>query len=258
VIQTHGFNPKMSFSMDGLEDTASAFAARPLAAAGFLVLQAEDYTANTPQEGPEQMANYEGAIDYLDSRALVDRSAVAITGFSRTVFNVMYTLTHSRYQFAAADLADGFDGGYFQYFAFGGVGDQVFVNGGMPFGDNLKNWLATSPGFNLDKINTPIRSLAFGAAGGVIMGWHSFIGLRLLDKPVDFVLLPDAEHIVVKPWERMVAQQGLVDWFRFWLKGEEDSDPAKRDQYDRWRKLRSQYQASMVKGRDSERSKMRQ
>jgi len=25
----------------------------------------------------------------------------------------------------------------------------------------------------------------------------------------------DAAHLVVKPWERMVTQQGLVDWFRF-------------------------------------------
>ena len=36
----------------------------------------------------------------------------------------------------------------------------------------------------------------------------------------------------------MVAQQGLVDWFRFWLKGEEDSNPVKAPQYARWRELR--------------------
>ena len=36
----------------------------------------------------------------------------------------------------------------------------------------------------------------------------------------------------------MVSQQGAVDWFRFWLKGEEDLDPAKAEQYTRWRELR--------------------
>jgi hypothetical protein len=30
-----------------------------------------------------------------------------------------------------------------------------------------------------------------------------------------------------------------VDWFRFWLKGEEDPDPAKVEQYARWRELRN-------------------
>jgi len=36
----------------------------------------------------------------------------------------------------------------------------------------------------------------------------------------------------------MASQGGSVDWFRFWLKDEEDPDPAKADQYRRWRDLR--------------------
>jgi hypothetical protein len=29
-----------------------------------------------------------------------------------------------------------------------------------------------------------------------------------------------------------------VDWYSFWLKGEEDPEPAKVEQYKRWRELR--------------------
>jgi hypothetical protein len=36
----------------------------------------------------------------------------------------------------------------------------------------------------------------------------------------------------------MISQQGNVDWFCFWIKGEEDPDPAKAEQYARWRELR--------------------
>jgi hypothetical protein len=36
----------------------------------------------------------------------------------------------------------------------------------------------------------------------------------------------------------MVSQQGNVDWFTFWLKNEEDPDPAKREQYIRWHQFR--------------------
>jgi len=61
---------------------------------------------------------------------------------------------------------------------------------------------------------------------------------------VDFILLPDADHHLVKPWERMVSQQGAVDWFRFWLKDEEDPDPAKAEQYKRWRELRKLQEAN--------------
>jgi hypothetical protein len=36
----------------------------------------------------------------------------------------------------------------------------------------------------------------------------------------------------------MVSQGGSVDWFRFWLQDYEDPDPAKAEQYQRWRELR--------------------
>jgi hypothetical protein len=42
----------------------------------------------------------------------------------------------------------------------------------------------------------------------------------------------------------MTSQQGNVDWFCFWLKGEEDPGPAKAEQYERWRELRKMQQAS--------------
>jgi hypothetical protein len=38
----------------------------------------------------------------------------------------------------------------------------------------------------------------------------------------------------------LISQQGSVDWFRFWLKGDEDRDPAKAEQYVRWREMRKQ------------------
>jgi hypothetical protein len=37
---------------------------------------------------------------------------------------------------------------------------------------------------------------------------------------------------------RQYAMQRNVDWYRFWLKGEEDPDPSKAEQYKRWRELR--------------------
>jgi dipeptidyl aminopeptidase/acylaminoacyl peptidase len=246
VIQTHGFNAD-KFWIDG--PWSSAFAAQPLASAGIVVLQVgrsanrDDGTYTlTTQEAPREMAAYEGAIDELDRRGLIDRNRVGIAGFSRTVFTVGYTLTHSKYYFSAATLVDGIDGGYFQYFAFSNSAvafstefDQL--NGGPPFGENLAMWLKSAADFNLDRIDTPLRLVALGPSS-VLLLWEWFSGLSRLEKPVDFIYLPDAPHLIVKPWDRVIAQQGLVDWFRFWLMGEQDPDPAKADQYKRWRELR--------------------
>jgi len=68
--------------------------------------------------------------------------------------------------------------------------------------------------------------------------------LLRLRKPVELVYLPEGEHILEKPWERLISQQGNVDWFRFWLQGYEDPDPAKAEQYARWRELRKLQQAN--------------
>jgi hypothetical protein len=51
------------------------------------------------------------------------------------------------------------------------------------------------------------------------------------------IYIPDGVHILEKPWERMESQDATVDWFCFWLKDEEDPDPAKAEQCVRWREL---------------------
>jgi len=243
IIQTHGFK-KDRFWIDG--PYSSSFAAQPLAALGFVVLQVggssalgEDATyVNTPREAPRQMAAYEGAIDYLDKRGLIDRARVGIVGFSRTVFYVGYTLTHSKYRFVAATLADGFDGGYLNFMLWRGRVDYVAVMGGPPVGPSLALWLANSPGFNLDKVTAAVRIEDYGAIGA-LEGWQWFSGLRYLEKPVDFIWLPFGTHVLVRPSERLTSLQGNVDWFAFWLQGREDRRASNTLQYDRWNGLQA-------------------
>jgi hypothetical protein len=242
VIQTHGFR-KDRFWIDG--PWSSAFAAAALAAKGIVVLQVGGSTESSEdskyvessEEAPRQMAAYEGAIDYLDGRGLIDRNHVGMIGFSRTVFYVAYTVTRSKYQFTAVTLADGFDGGYMNYLLWPTM-DYVRVNGGPPNGSSLLSWLRNSPGFNLDQVSAAVRLEYYGPAM-FLGGWQWYSGLSLLEKPVDFLWLPDGTHLLVKPSERLTSQQGNVDWFSFWLKNEEDSAPAKREQYNRWEGLRS-------------------
>ena len=244
VIQTHGFN-KDKFWIDG--PFSSAFAAQPLAAKGIVVLQVGGSAqtgqgknvTGTPEEGPREMAAYEGAIDHLDRRGLIDRDRVGITGFSRTVFKVGYTLTHSKYHFAAATLADGFEGGYVNYVLFQGV-DSVGVNGGLPSGASLDLWLKNAPGFNLDRVTAPVRIEEY-AYGSLLGGWEWFSGLSFRAKPVELIWIPFGTHLLVKPWERLVSQRGNVDWFDYWLQGRSDPDPAKRQQYQRWEAMRAQF-----------------
>lgn len=254
VIQTHGFEP-MEFSMDGRSEWSSGFAARPMAARNIAVLQTHKFKDQqshdsvgdnrklgaTPQESFRNFTvhSYEKAIEYLDREEIIDPRHVGIIGFSRTACFVGYALTHSNYRFAAASVVDGISCGYFEEIA---VPEEAWdinnINGGAPpFSEGLKLWMKNSPGFNLDKVQTPVRLVALGN-GSALSLWEWYAGLTLQKKPVDFVLIPSAAHIGVKLSDRILAQQGIVDWFSFWLKGEEDPDPAKAEQYARWRELR--------------------
>jgi dipeptidyl aminopeptidase/acylaminoacyl peptidase len=258
VIQTHGFVPNQ-FSMDGRSEWSSGYSARLLAANGIVVLQAYAWKSEKDEERIYSVENkkwgdtkaqavkkvavaeYEAAIDLLDQHGLIDRRRVGIMGFSRTVCFVAYALTHSKHPIAAALLVDGIDCGYFQYMVFGADSDLDDLNGGAaPFGANLTAWIGESPSFNLDRVRTPIRLEAHGGDGGagVLEHWEWFSGLSSLAKPVEYIYLPDAPHLLVKPWERAASQKGAVDWFRFWLKDEEDTNPSKNSQYARWRELR--------------------
>jgi dipeptidyl aminopeptidase/acylaminoacyl peptidase len=244
VIQSHGFD-KNRFRIDG--PYSSAFAAQPLAAKGFVVLQiggssqqGEDAKyVNTPEEAPREMAAFEGAIDYLNERGLIDRNRVGLIGFSRTVYYVEYTLTHSKYSFVAATVADGFEAGYMNALLWGALQENYSsVIGGPPFGTSLASWLKNSPGFNLDKIAAAVRLEYYGSSGP-LGGWQAFSGMSELGKPEEFIWLPFGTHMLVKPWERLASLQGNVDWFAFWLKGEENRSPSNTQQFARWEKLRT-------------------
>ncbi len=251
VIQTHGFTAH-KFMIDGPWRTA--FAAQALAGLGFVVLQADMYRGadlDAPPGTLKEVASYEGAIDHLNAIGIIDPARVGIVGFSWTCLTVKYALTHSKYHFAAAVISDGIDAGYFQYIAFANadpsyVTESDLLNGARPFGQGLSSWLALSPGFSLNRVTTPVLIEAVEGRSTLLTEWEWFSGLSRLGKPVDMLYLFDGAHSLVKPWEQLTSQQATVDWFRFWLKGEEDPLPAKAEQYSRWHDLRY---AQMEKGK---------
>jgi len=242
VIQTHGFS-EHDFEPSGAFPTA--FAARELSAAGIVVLQVRDCPASVDSsEAACQIAGYESAVDQLAADGIIDRSHVGIIGFSRTCYYVLGALTNSRLHIEAASITDGVQESYLQYIINVDTLDNILsreaeaIIGSRPFGDGLQQWLKRSPGFNLDKVHAPLQIVAIGRASLLFEMLESYAGLRYLHKPVDLIVLGEGTHILSNPAQRMVSQGGSVDWFRFWLKGEEDPDPAKVGQYARWRELR--------------------
>lgn len=240
VIQTHGFR-KGQFLSSGIFTTA--FAARALAAQGIVVLQLDwDYnTLSTPKEAPVQIAEFESAIKTLTDAGVIDPTRVGVIGFSRSVYHVLAAITTQNHLFAAASITDGVNFGYSEYIDRVDTGidrEANIINGGNPFNpEGMKNWLARSPEFNMDKVSTPLLLLQPGPAK-VVEDWEPYAALRYLKKPVDLIMLQPGTHVMTNPAQRLASETTNVDWFRFWLQGYEDPDPAKAEQYKRWRELR--------------------
>jgi dipeptidyl aminopeptidase/acylaminoacyl peptidase len=234
VIETHGFL-ETEFRPSGIYPTA--FAARALASAGMVVLQADDCQEDIgPDEGPCNVRGYESAVSELEKQGLVNPERIGIIGFSRSCFYVMETLTTTTLHIKAASITDGVMEGYVQYFLAADLSGNAVANefdamvGTRPFGEGLQEWLKRSPMFNMDKVGAALQVVVGEGQASLLYMWEPYATMRYLHKPVDLILLNNNQHVLSNPSARLISQGGSVDWFRFWLQDYEDPDPSKVDQ----------------------------
>ncbi|HEY3814557.1 MAG TPA: hypothetical protein VGL66_15150 [Caulobacteraceae bacterium] len=105
--------------------------------------------------------------------------------------------------------------------------------------ETLQEAIDSDPLYKVADAQTALRLESNGIRS--LLGESELYRLRkVYGKPVERIYFPQGEHILIVPSERLASQGGNVDWFRFWLQGYEDPDPAKRPQYVRWEALREQ------------------
>lgn len=240
VLQMYMFR-EHQFLSDGTDP--SAFAARHLAGAGFVVLQIQKQpNVLSDVDAQTGLAGYQSAIQSLSDAGLIDRHRVGVVGFSWTCWYVVNALVKTPNLFEAATIADGLDNSYMQYLIFGPSSPNIQkqmdqIRGGSPLRAGLAQWVEEAPGFHLSNVQTPLRIEAISPVS-ILQEWELYGSLYMQHKPVDLIYFPNGTHVHQMPQERLESQQGNVDWMRFWLQGYEDPDPRKHSQYDRWRKLR--------------------
>lgn len=194
----------------------------------------------------------ESAVKLLEERRMIDVTKVGLVGFSRGGWYVEYMLTHSPISFAAASATDNVLYSTGEYWFQNNekiARTQEGMYGGPPYGPSLKNWLDYSISFNLDKIHTPLLMEVMGYGkeydnpdqppDNVAVHNEIFVGLKRLDKAVEYYYYPNEQHEPEHPQARVASLQRNVDWFRFWLQGYERSHPDDPNQYRRWKVLQT-------------------
>jgi hypothetical protein len=117
--------------------------------------------------------------------------------------------------------------------------------GGWPEGKSKANWRQVAPELNADRIDVPV--LNNDPDSEFLADLALYTSLRELGKPVELFIYPNELHHINQPKHRYQIYERNLDWFRFWLKSEESSDPAKSEQYQRWRQLRNLQQQAVAR-----------
>jgi hypothetical protein len=73
--------------------------------------------------------------------------------------------------------------------------------------------------------------------------------LRELNKPIEMIVYADEGHVKSQPKHRYEIYQRNLEWFAFWLQGNEIPDSANNDQYKRWRTLKESRDKNRVSAR---------
>jgi hypothetical protein len=181
-------------------------------------------------------ASLESAVQELNNRGLIDPVRVGIAGFSHGEEVAGYAVLHTNL-FRAAVGAVLYDP---CFYLIGGTEwwDQFddWGLGGWPQGKSKSNWQELDMPANADRIHTPILENASDTEFLTYMPLYR--SLLDLGKPVDLYIYPNELHVRNQPKHRLEIYERNLDWFRFWLKKEEDPNPEKAEQYRRWKELR--------------------
>lgn len=239
VIQAYHYMPEV-FRPDG--PYSSGYAAQALASQGFAVLGL-DLAPTGAEEGATFVERVDRAVQSLADRQLIDPSRVGLIGFSRGGFQTIYAITHpGRIHITAAISLDGYTGAFSGHTQGGAIN---YVEPEHAFGGTFwhakQRWLAESPLFNVDRVQTPFLMSVNGHPFTSAAVYEPIGAFRFNRRPFDLMLFPNGAHNLLRPRERYEALAATVDWMTFWIFRRENPNASRADRNARWRRLKEDW-----------------
>ena len=205
-----------------------------------------------PIEPSDQTGRYDTAlsgirriIDILKARGQADPARVGLGGVSFGSEVVMWVAMRSNLLAAASAASPSLTPSYYLMHRFQGpyFTASVLKSWGVGGPDQTPaSWKRLSPAFNIDKIQTPL--LMQMPEEEHLSALDYFVPLAASATPVELYVFPHEPHLLIEPRHLLAASDRNLDWFRFWLQGYIDPDPAKADQYRRWGAMKARARAA--------------
>lgn len=190
-----------------------------------------------PALGYPHLSIYAGStfrgLDLAMTRASIDPARISIGGVSHGAF-IPLLMMQQRDRFAALSVASGSWDQLEYYFL--RLPEPYGERAPTSFPEDAAFWAPLDLSQHLDTIEAPVL---FHLADSEVISSGVLIR-RMTDArlPVEAFSFPNELHLKWQPAHRLAIYNRNLDWFRFWLQDIEDPDPAKAEQYERWRQLR--------------------
>lgn len=179
----------------------------------------------------------ESAIALLSSRGEIEPGNVGMGGLSYGTEVTLWMAMHS-HTVSAASVSS---------IAFSPLAYTLMSLSGEPFFSRLRTywqlgdpaatpaqWKRLSPAFNLDRIHIPVL---MQLPEQEYLHTLDYAVPLIRDRRADLYVYPNEAHQKFQPRHKLAVYERNLDWFRFWLQGFEDPQPAKAGQYARWRMM---------------------
>jgi len=231
--------------------TGDPFPLTALVDAGFIVVCANVVPFEEWGDGADRyraaLASVEALVDVLDRRGLIDRALIGMGGFSAGSEATMWIAMNSRLLAAAAIASPQYEpSAYWMSGVRGRDHPRVmreFMQAGAPDTDPDR-WRTIAPALNTERISAPLLMQLPEQEMRAAM--ELYARLSNTTTPVEMYAFPDEAHVKFQPRHRFAIYRRHLDWFRYWLQGRVDPDPARADQYRRWDELRARRDGSAI------------
>jgi len=182
-------------------------------------------------------------VELLSEAGIVDRTRVGMGGLSFGSAVTLWTATESDLVAAASAATPVVSPLYHLFASMKGdsfaEGLQTLWQLGSPE-ETPDRWYALSPAFKLDRFRAPV--LFQHSEQEYLYGMDYMIPL-LRAQRAELYVFPHEPHQKFQPRHKLAVYERNLDWFRYWLKDEQDPAPDKAAQYARWEAMRARRDA---------------
>jgi len=215
-------------------------------------------SAKTGAEGGSQVAQeYDIAVSAIENAVAalaprgIDRARIGMGGFSFGASVVMWTAYHTDLVAAASLATPEISKTYYWQRALMGESFTSTLKRVWGLGapdETPDRWRKYSPSDNLDRLRFPLL-MQFSEQEYLVAAEY-FAPLINSGAPAEVYVFPHEPHYKVQPRHRLAVYRRNLDWFRFWLMGEDAGPGVREAQFARWRALRKR-RASEVRNREA-------